>query len=251
MFDLQLQEAMAPIGSLQNPVKSCLDLQSIDKHAPSGEYWIQPQGMDKMQVHCEMDIHGGGFTFISTRYVTANSASSGISQLFTKRSSVLFRLVAQNFTQYYSLVEQLDTFKAKQLAVSQNNHAGYTQPINKATIGLSGYLYLGLLDSATAKVRGAIQGYKSNGIPVNFTNCDANPNSYIVLYPNHNELSPSSYYAGNAMFLRWKKTFVKVQSGLEIPHKYFFFTEMHFGGCGTYISSDRWGDIIASAIGVR
>lgn len=247
----EMQLAMAPMGSLQNPAKSCLDLQSIDKYAPSGEYWIQPQGLDKMQVYCEMDIQGGGFTFISTRYVTANSASSGINKLFTNKSSVLFRLVAQNFTQYYSTVEQLDKFKAKKLAVSQNDHTGYTQPVNKAIIGQSGYLFFGVLDSASASVKGAIQGYKSNGIPVNFTNCDANPNSYIVLFPNHDELSPSLYHAGNDMFLRWAKTFTKVQAGLEMPYKYFFFTEMHFGGCGIYISSDRWGDFTASAIGVR
>ena len=204
-----------------------------------------------MQVYCEMDVHGGGFTFVSTRAVTASATSSSINQLMTNKSSVLFRFVTDKFEQYYSIVEQLDKFKNKPLSVAQNSDAGYTQPLNKGTIGASGYLFVGILDAVTARVKGALQGYKSNGIPINFTNCDANPNSYIALFPNHDELSPRSYHPRNDFFDRWRNTFTAIPAGLEMPRKYFFFTEMHFGGCGIYSSSDSWNFVTASAVGVR
>ena len=246
-----LQITSAPIGSLQNPAQSCQHLLNLDKHAPSGEYWIQPQGSNKMQVYCEMDVGGGGFTFVSTRAVTASATSSSISQLMTKRSSVLFRFVTDKFEQYYSIVEQLDKFRYKPLFVSQNSDVGYTQPVNKRTMGATGYLFVGILDAATARVKGAVQGYKSNGVPIDFTNCDANPNSYIALFPNHDELSPSSYHVPLGFFNRWRNTFKPIPAGLEMPRKYFFFTEMHFGGCGVYSSSNNWGFLTASAVGVR
>ena len=204
-----------------------------------------------MQVYCEMDIQGGGFTFVSTRHVTDDATSSGINQLFTDRSSVLFRIVSNDFSQFYSYVQQLNTFTAKRLTVQQNTDVRFTRPVNRDTIGRSGYLYLGILDRVTARAKGARQGYKSNGREVTFINCDANPNSYIVLYPNHKKLKPSSYFGGDGVFQRWKNTFIRVQAGLEMPDKYFFFTEMHFGGCGAYVSSNRWGPLTGSAIGVR
>ncbi len=204
-----------------------------------------------MQVYCEMDVRGGGFTFVSTRAVTASATSSSISQLMTNKSSVLFRFVTDKFEQYYSIVEQLDKFKNKPLSVAQNSNAGYAQPINKGTIGAAGYLFVGVLDAVTASVKGTLQGYKSNGIPITFTNCDGNPNSYIALFPNHDELSPSSYHVPLGFFNRWSNTFTAIPASLKMPRKYFFFTEMHFGGCGVYSSSDNWGSVTASAVGVR
>jgi hypothetical protein len=241
----------AVIGSIQNPARSCKHLKNVDKYAPSGEYWIKPKGLNKMQVYCEMDIQGGGFTFISTRHVTDNATSSSISQLFTDRSAVLFRIVANDFTQYYSVVRQLDSFASRRLTVQQNTFTQFTGPVNRNTIGRSGFIYLGILNRFIARAKGATQGYKSNGKDVTFVNCDANPNSYIVLYPNHDKLKPSSYFGGDGVFRRWRNTFIRVQAGLEMPHKYFYFTEMHFGGCGAYVSSDRWGTLTGSAIGVR
>ena len=39
----------------------------------------------------------------------------------------------------------------------------------------------------------------------------------------------------------------------KMPRTFFFLTEVHFGGCGCYTSSDRWSkyDFNATAIGIR
>ena len=101
------------------------------------------------------------------------------------------------------------------------------------------------------------QGFLSNGQSVTFRNCDANPNSYFVFFPNHKEKTPSPYHGSNLVYERsgvavnWRRTGRKMPSHRTMPNDFIFLTELHFGGCGTYTSSDRWREARGAAIGLR
>ena len=101
------------------------------------------------------------------------------------------------------------------------------------------------------------QGFLSNGQSVTFNNCDANPNSGFVFFPNHKEKTPSSYHGSDLTYERsgfavnWRRTGRKMPSHRTMPNDFIFLTELHFGGCGAYTSSDRWEEARGAAIGLR
>lgn len=75
-----------------------------------------------------------------------------------------------------------------------SENAGYTNPVNQNILGLP-YLYFGFLSINDASNRN-VQGIEANGVSLTFTNCDSNPNSKIVLFPNYSERTPSSVLVG-------------------------------------------------------
>jgi len=106
------------------------------------------------------------------------------------------------------------------------------------------YILLGIIPKKVAAKRN-IQGFISNGHPVQFTNCDGNPNSLFAFLPNHQNQTPSPHHASNPVYERqgiafdWRKTALPVHHPVRVmPNDFFFLTELHFGGCGTYTSSD-------------
>ena len=56
-------------------------------------------------------------------------------------------------------------------------------------------------------------------------------------------------YGGVAV--NWRKTGVPSFGHRQLPNNFLFLTELHFGGCGTYTSSDRWRNAFGTAIGLR
>ena len=99
--------------------------------------------------------------------------------------------------------------------------------------------------------------FRSNGQSVTFKNCDRNPNAYFALFPNHKEGNINTYHNRNLHYERygvavnWRRTGVPSYGHRQLPNNFLFLTEMHFGGCGTYTSSDRWSDAFGTAIGLR
>ena len=99
--------------------------------------------------------------------------------------------------------------------------------------------------------------FRSNGKSVSFKNCDANPNAYFALFPNHQEGNINPYHSSNLVYERqgvavdWRNTGVPSYGHRQLPNNFLFLTELHFGGCGTYTSSDRWTDAFGTAIGLR
>ena len=95
-----------------------------------------------------------------------------------------------------------------------------------------------------------------NGRNFEFHNCDANPNSYIALFPNFAEQVPiSSGYSMRFQFC------VNVFNGMRanpsrrlMPAEYFMFLETHWGGCGCYAQTDGRASVsgaLAATIGFR
>ena len=96
--------------------------------------------------------------------------------------------------------------------------------------------------------------FRSNGKSVSFKNCDATPNAYFALFPNHQEGNINSYhssYERQRVAVDWRNTSVPSYGHRQLPNNFLFLTEMHFGGCGTYTSSDRWTDAFGTAIDLR
>ena len=228
------------------------------QNAPSGMYYIQPLGPNTqpIRVYCEMTIGGGGFTFLPRSLTRTSSASRIVRALFRDRYNVLLKLKKKSGSESYTLIQPHPHFPNTGFGVLVNSFHGYTRPLNAF---MKEYIFLGIIPAYAARRR-SIQGFKSNGHIIQFRNCDANPNSYFAFMPNHNRQTPSSYHSGNLIYEKvrvgvdWRSKAVPITNPVRtMPNEFFFLTELHFGGCGTYTSSNRWFKFgfQATAIGIR
>ena len=120
------------------------------------------------------------------------------------------------------------------------------------------YVFLGILPKTVANKK-TTQGFRSNGIIVEFWNCDGNPNSLFAFIQNHHHQLPyghgeTSVYENSGIAVNWRSHAKAVTNGgPKTPNEFFFLTELHFGGCGCYTSSDRWKKFgyNSTAIGLR
>ena len=89
-----------------------------------------------------------------------------------------------------------------------------------------------------------------------FHNCDANPNSYMALFPNFDDLNSNGALSG-ILFEFCVNIFNSMQmkpSGTIMPQEYFMFLETHWGGCGCYAETDGRDSVAETldvAIGFR
>ena len=234
------------------------DCSSLRRNAPSGMYYIQPLGpyTQPIRVYCEMTIGGGGFTFLPRSLTRTSSASRIVRALFRDRYNVLLKLKKKSGSESYTLIQPHPHFPNTGFGVLVNSFHGYTRPLNAF---MKEYILLGIIPAYAARRR-SIQGFKSNGHKIQFRNCDANPNSYFAFMPNHNRQTPSNYGASWHIFetsrvaVDWRSKAISItHPDRTMPNEFFFLTELHFGGCGTYTSSDRWNKFgfHATAIGIR
>ncbi|XP_020624281.1 uncharacterized protein LOC110061763 isoform X2 [Orbicella faveolata] len=235
---------------------SCKQIKQMNSRATSRLYIIKPVPfLSPLIVYCEMAISGGGFTFLPRGFTRKTHANLIVNALFTERKNVLLKL--QQFgghKESYTLIKPLHAYKHYNFGVRVNSYTGYTPPVNRF---MHDYILLGIIPKHVAAQR-SIQGFISNGHYVQFRNCDGNPNSLFAFLPNHRHQTPSSYHASNTVYERrgvavdWRKTASPIHHPVRVmPNEFFFLTELHFGGCGTYTSSDRWKDYRAAAIGLR
>ena len=214
-----------------------------------------PSGCHK--VYCEMGINGGGYTFIPPSIVSKLLPEDMFYLLNQKNlaDDVLLRISQPDGSQPYTVVKQFT--KTGGMAVLLSNFKGYKKPQNAF---LGDYIFLGITPAVKARNYNQ-QGFKSNNQDVSFRNCDANPHAYFAFFPNNKEEEPSQYHQQNPKYeiegvsVEWRRTAKRPFSGRRIPLEYFMLTEMHFGGCGTYSSSDRWLNATipahGTAIGLR
>ena len=95
-----------------------------------------------------------------------------------------------------------------------------------------------------------------NGYNRTFTNRDANPNSYMVLFPNFHERTPTDYIKQSTFdFCDDMSSALTLNPSCRVmPADYFMFYETHWGGYGCYTQTDGRQSIGATlnvAIGFR
>ena len=220
-------------------------------------YKIQPLVDEKpFDVYCEMAIHGGGFTFLPRGFTRLPYAENIVKVLFRDKKNVLLKLQKKvDRSEAYTLIQPHPSFANTEFGVLINSFQGYTKPLNAF---MKEYIFLGIIPASAARQR-SVQGFRCNGHIVQFKNCDANPNSFFAFMPNHN-LETLGSYSGNSIYEKvgvgvdWRSKAIPItHPHRTMPNEFFFLTELHFGGCGTYTSSDRWSKFgfHATAIGIR
>ena len=220
-------------------------------------YKIQPLvDEEPFDVYCEMAIHGGGFTFLPRGFTRLPYAGNIVKVLFRDKKNVLLKLQKKvDRSEAYTLIQPHPSFANTEFGVLINSFQGYTKPGNAF---MKEYIFLGIIPASAASQR-SVQGFRCNGHIVQFKNCDANPNSFFAFMPNHN-LETLGSYSGNSIYEKvgvgvdWRSKAIPItHPHRTMPNQFFFLTELHFGGCGTYTSSNRWSKFgfHATAIGIR
>ncbi len=208
-------------------------------------------------MYCELNIEGGGFAFLPGCLTLRPDAQQIVNALFKDKKNVLLKLKKKtDRKESYTLIQPHPDFAKTDFGVLVNSYSGYTTPLNREL--MKEYILLGILPASVAKNNNT-QGFKSNGAIIEFFNCDANPNSLFAFLPNFNHQPANLYLSSKDSFeikgvaVNWRSKGILVPDpDLMMPGDFFFFTELHFGGCGCYSSSDRWRDgFYATAIGIR
>ena len=225
----------------------------------SGVYKIYPlSNAEPIEVYCELDIAGGGFSFLPHSLTLRSDAQQIVNALFKDKKNVLLKLQKNvDGSEAYTLIQPHPNYININFGVLVNSYSGYTEPINAF---MKDYIFLGILPKSVAQQRN-LQGFKSNGQIIEFDNCNQRqkPNSLFAFLPNHNGQTPSNHavsseYEDSGIAVDWRLTAKPITpSDHVIPNKFFFLTEVHFGGCGCYTSSNRWKKYgyNATAIGIR
>jgi hypothetical protein len=227
--------------------KNCKEVQTANSAAKSGTYYLA-SSVGLLEAYCEMVIDGGGYTFVP--WTSLSQSSSMLQDIYTDTSKILFRIISRtnSHSQPYILTTQLNIYSSKPIGILENSYSGYIKPIN---VNVSSYVYIGFLPASFASVAGQTQGIGANGRQVTFINCNAAPMSYFALFANLNPTSTSGYAVGAGVLDTWKAQAIAHPSGTYMSVNYFYFTEMHQGGCGGYAQSDRWSDYYGVAFGMK
>jgi len=221
-------------------------------------YKIYPlPNAEPVEVYCELAIEGGGFAFLPGSLTLRKDVQQIVNALFKDKKNVLLKLQRKvDLSESYTLIQPHPNYTDFPFGVLVNNFTGYTKPKNQF---MKDYIFFGIIPESAARNQN-YQGFRSNGHIIRFENCDSNPNSLFAFLPNHNMQTPSSngnstqYFETNGVAVDWRSQASPITNpGRIMPSKFFFLTELHFGGCGCYTSSDRWNKYgyNATAIGIR
>ena len=237
---------------------TCQEIQDQEVGAVSGVYKIHPlPSAEPIEVYCEMAVSGGGFNFLPRSLTKRSDAQQIVNALFKDKENVLLKLQKKvDRSESYTLIQPHPSFANTDFGVFVNSYSGYTAPKNEF---MKDYIFFGIIPESAAR-NNNIQGFRSNGDTVQFENCDKNPNSLFAFMPNRNLQTPSSYHGDNLVYessgvaVDWRSKGIPITNpDRMMANEFFFLTELHFGGCGCYTSSDRWAKFgyHATAIGIR
>lgn len=233
---------------------SCKEIKAASPNAASGVYNIKTEKTkNEIEVYCEMGLNGGGYTFLSTRYLQWIT-NADVQAMFTDKTSFLLRIKTCNGTQPYIVLKQYTPYRHINLKLGFNEHNGYIQPLNLPSMG-NPYLYFGFLPEIN-QTDGAITGVWANGQDYTYRLCGPRMWSYLALFANYREIEPISFQLNiDYPFINEVFGSAKINpSKREMPEDYFYFSEIHFAYCGCHTETDSRLDnkcITSIAIGFR
>jgi len=220
-------------------LESCRDVIVKDRQSLSGIYNISNQQNETFEVYCFFN-GSKGYTFVSMETIV----DIDIDKLFTKRTFAIIRHLAPDGIQKEVKVGQLTSLKdSVNLTFFYNEHTGYNSPQFPASVPY--YIYLGFLPISMAASK-TIQGYRAGGKDFTFTNCDENPNSYIVFYLNYNGISTTQSQNTNQFMSGWIARSKNIDPENYMDHRFYSGIGMHMGGCGGLAFSPEFGNILAA-----
>jgi hypothetical protein len=227
---------------------SCKRLKDRYPLTPSGVYEMETRSGRDFKVYCEMGLNHGGYTFLNPADLSLLT-NADLQAMITDKSSVLFRVRMTNGAQPYATLRQLPEYSSIPLKLGISNFDGYSGPLNQNVLG-NLFLFLGFLPRSHAANRN-VQGIQVNAYRNYFRNCDSNPNSLITLFPNFWQIAPSTYHVPGPFCSNIFNHLLPNPFGRAMPVEYFMFGEMHFGGCGCYLQSNRIPGVLGWSIGFR
>jgi len=126
-------------------------------------------------------------------------------------------------------MENLTQYSCVPIRVKLNGNEGY-QGIQNTE--MAPYIVVGFIPSFMSS-RGATQGWKAAGKEIPFSNCDANPNSYIAFLFNPNNVPFISYVGDyNSLMFAWYEQSSTIPLTDYIPDEFRSSQyENHHGGC--------------------
>ncbi|XP_046356998.2 uncharacterized protein LOC124135625 isoform X2 [Haliotis rufescens] len=231
----------------QHDIRTCHDIYSVAPDSASGEYTFWTKNGSTIRVWCRFrssDI----ITYFSKSAV-ATLTTEKLNLHFNTKSKVSFVAKWTDMTQSESTISQLDRFSFLPLGIMANEYTLYTSPHN---LNLGPYLFLGFHPQVLLS-NGFVHGYNANGVDKSFRNCDGNPNAYFTFYTNPNQRSPSRTGWVNPrhpMTDHWNSGAQMLSTPDHLNDDYFYDTELHFGGCGTYAISTSNPSLDGIALGV-
>ena len=94
----------------------------------SGVYEIYPMpNAEPIEVYCELDIAGGGFSFLPHSLTLRSDAQQLVNALFKDKKNVLLKLQKKHDgSESYTLIQPHPDFANTDFVVLVNSYSGYT-----------------------------------------------------------------------------------------------------------------------------
>lgn len=159
-----------------------------------------------------------------------------VRQMATENSEMLVLQRHTDGTTFQALVKPMKEYAKSGLTFNQNKWGKFAEPLRQDEFGKK-FIYIGFLDKKTYLKKIAYTlGLNSNGKDITYSDCDENPNNYMVFYSNmkNKTFCENGWDMGKKFLNNFKST----EYGRVMDYDDFWFTlEMHFGGCGMRYSS--------------
>lgn len=225
--------------------RNCQELlEAANGGLSSGAYNVVNANGDTIRIYCQF-YSGYGYAFVSGQ----NTASVDYSLLSDDTSHVVIRHKRGNGVQYTATLAQMTAYASTPVSIQWSGYTSYQGPINKV---MTPYVFVGFIPRSYT-YRNALQGWSCNGQDYTFSNCDANPNSYITFLFNHGGHGYTSYVGGkNTLMYPWYDHATAVTAGEYLPDDFLAsYHEIHHGGCGGYSRGSNVPDVVGGNAGVK
>ena len=182
-----------------------------------------------------------------TRASLAVMTTEDLARHYNDASQFILRCKYTDNSQKDSIMEQISYYNTYNLTFVFNHNSAEDFP----NINLGVYLYIEFAPLALVTTNRP-NGYRANGIDFPFTNCDLNPNSFIVLFPNVDNLAPADEGFLFPNYARkWETNSHLVEITERLTDDFFMMVEIAFGGCGCRTVSTLWTDIVGLNAGFK